>query len=90
MDLFPSARNHYSFPRADIYDDYLRLVGAVIRSGINTEGANYLLTSDGQYWCLLGDLDLEVVCAKAGIHARDIGATASLAGSRVLAGHLAL
>lgn len=36
---------------------YIDLVGAIIRSGLNQEGPDYLLTDGGRYWCFTGNLD---------------------------------
>jgi hypothetical protein len=43
---------------------YLGLIGAVIRSGLN-ENLEYPLTTDGRYWCSLGNLDPEYVFKRA-------------------------
>jgi hypothetical protein len=43
---------------------YLGLVAAVIRSGLN-EDLEYPLTTDGRYWCSLGNLDPEYVFKRA-------------------------
>ena len=40
---------------------YLGLVGAVIRSGMDKESSEYPLTTDGRYWCSLGNLDPDYV-----------------------------
>ena len=46
-------------------DDYLHLIGAVIRSGISLEGPGYPLTPGGRYWCELGTLDVEALVSQA-------------------------
>ncbi len=44
---------------------YLGLVAAVIRSGLDYENRGYPLTTDGRYWCSLGNLDPEHVFKRA-------------------------
>ena len=44
---------------------YLGLIAAVIRSGLNDENREYPLTSDGRYWCSLGNIDPEYVFRRA-------------------------
>jgi hypothetical protein len=44
---------------------YLGLIAAVIRSGLNDENREYPLTSDGRYWCSLGNIDPEYVIKRA-------------------------
>jgi hypothetical protein len=41
--------------------DYIALLGAIIRSGIQEEGIQYLLSTDGQAYCWLGGLDPQVI-----------------------------
>ena len=45
------------------YLDYIALLGAIIRSGIQAEGIDYLRSTDGQSYCWLGGLDPGVVWA---------------------------
>lgn len=44
---------------------YLGLVAAVIRSGLDKENWEYPLTTDGRYWCSLGNLDPEYIFSRA-------------------------
>jgi hypothetical protein len=56
----------------DLRRGYLGLVAAVIRSGLDKEDWEYPLTTDGRYWCALGNLDPEYVTRRA--H-RSVGVT---------------
>ena len=47
------------------YLDYIALLGAIIRSGIQAEGIDYLRGTDGQAYCWLGGLEPGVVWAYA-------------------------
>ena len=49
----------------DVTRGYLGLVAAVIRSGLDNENRKYPLTTDGRYWCVLGNLDPEYVFNRA-------------------------
>ncbi len=49
----------------DVKKGYLGLVAAVIRSGLDNENLGYPLTTDGRYWCSLGNLDPEYVLRRA-------------------------
>ena len=49
----------------EITKGYLGLIAAVIRSGLNDETREYPLTSDGRYWCTLGNIDPEYVTRRA-------------------------
>ena len=45
--------------------EYGFLIAAVIRCGLKDDGLDYLQTPGGQYWCLLGNVDPEVVRERA-------------------------
>ncbi len=45
--------------------EYGLLIAAVIRCGLEDDGLDYLQTPGGQYWCLLGNVDPEVVREQA-------------------------
>lgn len=45
--------------------NYLSLVARVIKTGIEKEGPEYLRTSGGEYWCLVGNLNPEMVWRRA-------------------------
>ena len=47
------------------YMEYGLLIAAVIRRGLKDDGLDYLQTAGGQYWCLLGNVDPEVVRERA-------------------------
>ena len=49
----------------EITRGYLGLIAAVIRSGLNDEKEEYPLTTDGRYWCSLGNIDPEYVIRRA-------------------------
>ena len=49
----------------EITKGYLGLIAAVIRSGLNDETREYPLTTDGRYWCTLGNIDPEYVTRRA-------------------------
>ena len=49
---------------------YIELIAAVVRSGIEQEGREYVQTYGGQYWCGLGGLDPEVVLANTALLAK--------------------
>jgi len=54
------------FERHDsTHQDYIALLGAIIRSGIKEEGVDFLHGPDGQRLCLMGELDPEVVWTHA-------------------------
>jgi hypothetical protein len=50
---------------ADAHQDYIALLGAIIRSGIKDEGADFLRSPDGQRLCWMGGLESEVVWTQA-------------------------
>ena len=45
--------------------EYGLLIAAIIRCGLKDDGLDYLQTPGGQYWCLLGNVDPEVVRERA-------------------------
>ena len=48
-------------PNLPLEDNYIRLVGKVIRKGLEKDGPNYLRTDGGRFWCGLGGLDPKIV-----------------------------
>ena len=42
-------------------DRYFRLIAEIIKSGLRDEGPDYLHTRGGEYWCAVGNLNLEAV-----------------------------
>ena len=62
------------------YMEYGFLIAAVIRCGLKDDGLDYLQTPGGQYWCLLGNVDPEMVRERAeatsqGLHLYAVRAT---------------
>ncbi len=54
-----------SLAQIEGYMEYGFLIAAVIRCGLEDDGLDYLQTPGGQYWCLLGNVDPEVVRERA-------------------------
>ena len=48
-----------------LVDEYVRLVGAVIRQGVKEEGSEYLRTYGGCYWCGVVGIDPVAAWEKA-------------------------
>ncbi len=46
-------------------DEYMHLVGAIIRLGLEYEGPAYLRTQDGQFWCWLGGIEPAIAWDRA-------------------------
>ncbi len=45
--------------------EYTQLIAAIIRSGLEEEGPDYLRTAGGRFWCWHGGVEPEVAWAKA-------------------------
>ncbi len=48
-----------------LVDEYVRLIGAVIRQGVKEEGSEYLRTCGGYYWCGMVGIDPVATWEKA-------------------------
>ena len=48
-----------------LYDNYMGLVGELIRSGLREEGPSYLQTQGGRNWCWWGGIEPQVVWERA-------------------------
>ena len=48
-----------------LVEEYMRLIGAVIKLGVKEEGPEYLRTLGGYYWCIMGGIDPEAAREKA-------------------------
>jgi len=46
-------------------EEYVKFIAAVVRSGLEQEGPEYLQTPGGQFWCWLGGLEPQVVWEQA-------------------------
>ena len=52
----------------DLFEEYIILIAAIVRSGLKQEGPEYLRTQDGQFWCWMGGIEPDVVWGRAVDH----------------------
>ena len=48
-----------------LVEEYMRLIGAVIKLGVKEEGPEYFRTLGGYYWCSVGGIDPKAAWEKA-------------------------
>ena len=51
-----------------LLDEYIDLIAAIVRSGLEYEGPDYLRTKDGQYWCWMGGIEPDMAWGRAVNH----------------------
>ena len=48
-----------------LFEEYIELIAAIVRSGLEYEGPEYVRTQDGQYWCWMGGIEPDIVWGRA-------------------------
>ena len=55
----------YALSQADRSFQYAELLAAIVRSGLEDEGPEYLRTQGGQFWCWTGGIEPKKVWERA-------------------------